>query len=321
MQKPESSDNYLKRCLAEFAGICKKKYGTEFNLAAVEAKVKHLRRKTPLTYRDLSYFESPEHWWFQRFWVFPPENRIEEELQKTRYDFWGLNAGNEAPLIRDLLYIFKSIELVSIVLRFIKPELYAIYSSPVVHLLELRRMRDLVETYIRYLTDLRDIRLHYGLKRVADADMAIWVLHEKCYGAHRDAEIEKALNEDTFMMRIRARNIVAPLAGLSDAQLANALAEIKPELASVVGCYTFEILLRALAEKFGLSELGHENKLHKVIDEMPCYGPVSLLRKAEWKRLKDIRDALFHSGRLPTDKERTDLVEEVLRLEKEVAES
>ena len=37
---------------------------------------------------------------------------------------------------------------------------------------------------------------------------------------------------DTFLLRLRAKNLVAPLAELSDAQLANALVEVKPDLAA-----------------------------------------------------------------------------------------
>jgi hypothetical protein len=65
--------NYLQECLCEFPAVCKLKYGVEFDLVSVEEKVQHLRRRTPLTYSDLEYFESPEHWWFKRFWVFPPK--------------------------------------------------------------------------------------------------------------------------------------------------------------------------------------------------------------------------------------------------------
>ena len=72
-------ENYLHDCLREFPEICRKKYGVEFDLSAVEKKVKQLRRKVQLTYKDLSYFESPEHWWFKRFWIFPPESRIESD--------------------------------------------------------------------------------------------------------------------------------------------------------------------------------------------------------------------------------------------------
>jgi hypothetical protein len=132
------AEGYLHDCLKEFPGICCKKYGVPFNLAAVEKKAKQLCRKVQLTYTDLSYFESPEHWWFKRFWIFPPESRIESELKGVTFDFWNLSPENEAEVVRQLLYIFKSIELVSIILRFVRPDNYAIFSSPTRHLLEIR---------------------------------------------------------------------------------------------------------------------------------------------------------------------------------------
>ena len=104
----EGVEGYLQLCLSRFPEICRLKYGVEFDLAAVEEKVRHLRRRTPLTYVDLEYFESPEHWWFQRFWVFPPRNRIEPALEKETFDFWNLSEKSEADTIRRLLYIFKS---------------------------------------------------------------------------------------------------------------------------------------------------------------------------------------------------------------------
>ncbi len=60
-------EGYLQQCLREFPNICRLKYGVEFDLRAVELKVQHLRRRTPLSYEDLKYFESPKHWWFRRF--------------------------------------------------------------------------------------------------------------------------------------------------------------------------------------------------------------------------------------------------------------
>ncbi len=110
MAAPSSS--YLHTCLNDFHEICRKKYGMAFDLKAVENKVKRLRRKTELTYEDLSYFESPEHWWFKRFWVFPPESRVAPALEGIKFDFWNLSSENEAELIRKLLHVFKSIELV-----------------------------------------------------------------------------------------------------------------------------------------------------------------------------------------------------------------
>ncbi len=41
--------------------------------------------------------------------------------------------------------------------RFIRPEHYAIYSSPIQHMLDIRHGRDPVETYSRHLGDMREI--------------------------------------------------------------------------------------------------------------------------------------------------------------------
>ena len=311
---------YLHACLSEFPEICRKKYGTTFDLKAVEDKVKGLRRKTELTYKDLEYFESPKHWWFRRFWIFPPENRVAPALKGIRFDFWNLSSENESTVIRQLLYVFKSIELVSIILRFIRPENYAIFSSPVQRLLDIRRGRDPVETYVNCLGNLREIREHCGFKRVADVDMALWVLHEKCFGAHRDADIEKAFHADTFLLRLRAKNLVAPLAELSEAQLANALVEVKPDLAALVGCHALEILIRRLAAEFGLPSSGPGLPLEQIIDSLPNFGPVDAVRKGKWKMLKDARNEFIHCGEMPGIQERKLLIEEVLQLEKDLQE-
>ncbi|GEM_PF-966953 len=318
MEAQKDNKNYLHHCLAEHSEICRKKYGVAFDLKAVEKKVRHLRRKTELSYKDLSYFESPEHWWFKRFWVFPPESSIEPGLKGIKFDFWNLSGENEANLLRQLLYVFKSIELVSIILRFIKPEDYAILSSPTERLLDIRRGRDPVETYINYQRDLRDIRAHYGFDRVADVDMALWVLHEKCFGTYRDAAIEASFREDTFLLRLRTRNLVAPLAELSEPQLANALLEVKPDLAALVACHALEMLIRKLAARMELPSSRPGTPLEQVIDSLPNYGPVNEIRRGKWRMLKEVRNRLIHYGQVPGIKERALLVEEVLRLEKDL---
>lgn len=314
----QQAEDYLHDCLREFPGICRKKYGVEFDLTAVEKKVRQLRRKVQLTYSDLSYFESPEHWWFKRFWIFPPESRIESQLKGVTFDFWNLAPENEAAVIRKLLYIFKSIELVSVILRFVRPDNYAIFSSPNRHLLEIRPGLDPVETYLNYLRDLRQIKEHYRLARLADVDMALWVLHEKCFGTHRDPVVEAAFQKDTFLLRLRTQNLVAPLAELSEAQLANALSEIKPDLAALVACHALEILIRHLAAAYGVASQHTWLPLDDIIDLLPNFGPANKVRKGTWKMLKDVRNGLIHEGKMPSMNERRILIEEVLQLERDL---
>jgi hypothetical protein len=314
----DRQEKYLQECLHQFPRICKLKYGVEFDLVSVEEKVRHLRRRTPLTYSDLKYFESPEHWWFQRFWVFPPRERIEPALEKETFDFWNLPESNEAGTIRKLLRIFKSIELVSIILRFIRPEHYGIYSAPIQHMLDIRHGRDLVETYSTHLENLRRIGKHYGFTRIADVDMALWVLHEKCFGRYQDPAMARDFRNDDFMLQLRVNNLVAPLADLSEAKLAKALVAVKPDLAALIACHYFEILIRRLAAQLHISEIDSHSALEDVIDSFPNYGPVDPVRRALWKTLKSVRNELIHAGQLPGPRENQLLIEEVNKLESEV---
>jgi hypothetical protein len=52
----------------------------------------------------------------------------------------------------------KNIELVSIVLRFVDPYNFGMFTPPVEKLLETKREYNYVETYINYLNDLKKIK-------------------------------------------------------------------------------------------------------------------------------------------------------------------
>ncbi len=221
----------------------------------------------------------------------------------------------EAPLITGLMDVFKSIELVSIILRFVRPEHYGIISLPVERVLDVRRGSEAIETYQNYLADLRAVRFHYGFKRTADADMALWVLHERCFGESRDPAVRRAYLADPFMLELRAKNLVAPLTEISYSRLAAALREPAPELAALIACYTMELLIRRIAGVLGVVERKARLDLGEVIETLPNHRGIDPVRKAAWRRLKAIRNDLFHDGRQPSAKALSDLVEEVLLIE------
>lgn len=308
---------YLHACLDAFGEISERLYGTRFDLAAIERAVAPLQRRQLLSSKDLAYFVAPEHWWFEKFWVFPPEDRLTPALQRLRFDFWNLPKNQKRELGK-LLEVFKSVELVSIVLRFVKPAAYGIISPPVERMLDVRRGGDAIETYENYLGDLRDVQRHYRFRRAADADMALWVLHERCFGTLRDPEIAAAYTADRFMLRLRAKNLVGHLlADRSYAEFADALEPSNLELAAVVACYAFELHLRALGERLGVAPARTFVKLGELIDAFPA--SVDPIRRGDWKRLKGFRDALFHEGRRPRAEQTVALIQEVRRLEEDLA--
>jgi len=293
MVATQQSTNYLDRCFRSFREVIEKKYpGRVFDLPTIERSVKRLRRKIPLSYSHLARFESPKHWWFEKFWVFPPEAQISPALKRREFDFWGLPK-RESEVIKSLYEVFRSIELVSIILRFIKPENYGIISPPVERVLDVRRGSDAKETYINYLDDLRRIKAHYGFARVADVDMALWVVHEKCYGEPKDPEVMQAYHGDSFLLELRAKNLMDHFFDqYTYSELARALARFKPKLAAQIGGIAFEQMVRERASPFGENYV--DKDLQKLIDDLRSDRAIDDLTKGLWQKARLVRNKAIH---------------------------
>jgi hypothetical protein len=174
-------ETYLHRCCELFGQTVETLHGWRPDYAGLEKALEPVRlRKREFSYRDIETIQNGRYWDFRQFWRFPGESDLEREV-----DFAEMSRLiqrlplDEAQAIGRLHAAFKYIENVSVVLRFVNPAQYGILSPPLEKLLEVRRGRNEVETYLSYLRDLRDARDHYGLPRAADADMALWVLQER----------------------------------------------------------------------------------------------------------------------------------------------
>jgi hypothetical protein len=309
--------NYLHTCRNAFDELAEKKFQIKVDFDAMEASVAHLRGHKPLTHSDLRSFENPERWWFKKFWAFPSDRDLTPALQQTTFNFWQLPK-NERNVIESLLGVFKSIELVSIILRFIRPEHYGIISPPVENVLHVLRGSNGVETYLNYLANLRIIQKQYCFKRAADADMALWVLHEKCFGDLRVSEIERDHTADTFFRQLRARNLVVPFEGYSYPELAGALEAVKPDLAALIAAYTLELQIRKIAEMYRcLPEHTEDDsdKIYRFIEALYKAGKISSIRKGNWRRFMIARNKLFHEGKQPLAATRNDLINEIRQIE------
>ena len=324
------SASYLHTCLGLFEEVSKERYGWPFKLKAIEDDVRELSgSKKKISYQDLSYFTNAKHWWFDQFWVLPSQSQVDEKLEGRTFAFWQLSRGNEGSLkerqtIQALLDIFRSIELVSIILRFVRPESFGILSPPVEQVLSVRRGFNAVETYLHYLFDLRAIRDNYELPRAADADMALWVLHYKCFSSPpKDSALKHEFEKDPFMLHLRAKNLVAPLSELPLSRLAQALETVRDDLAGLVGCYAFE---RGIRERVKIENVKVEVKkkngskdvldLKDLIDALLGLGKITTVEHGKWSRLRGLRNKVFHATTgWPTAVEIRDLVKTVLEIE------
>jgi|GEM_PF-177285 len=158
------------------------RFGVYENLDMIEDRVYDLRAGRAIAYSDLLKIADDSLWPFCRFWASPAEDKIVKGLKTTEglLSFKAIEDElYEKEMITKLNAIFENIALVSILLRFVYPEGYGIYSPPVLHISKTEHGKSEVEDYINYLKNLRmifsiiEIRERYGVDRIADVDMLL----------------------------------------------------------------------------------------------------------------------------------------------------
>jgi hypothetical protein len=164
-----------------FEDIVFKKYRAKPDFKTIEKKLAHLRTGDPITYADLEAIAREDLWVFSKYWIWPERESIENDLERTADVIIDpvAKADDEHDMIHALLDIFKNISLVSILLRFVWPEHFAIYSRPSLKILRIERGYDDVEEYMNYIHDMRSLRTCFGLDRTADVDMIVWAISQK----------------------------------------------------------------------------------------------------------------------------------------------
>jgi hypothetical protein len=307
--------SYLHRCLALFGETMESRQGWRPDYAGLERALEPVRRRgRDLTYADLETIQNGRYWDFRQFWRFPGAGDISHELDFALMSrLIGRLPLDEEHAIGRLHVAFKYIENVSVVLRFLHPDQYGIISPPVEKVLEVRRGRTEVETYLNYLRDLRDVRDHHGMARAADADMALWVLQERVLSSYRDLDLLRAFRADTWLLRRRAVNLLAELGEIDDAgdhlDLARALADVNLPLAAILAAHELQRRLLARLGQAGPSELA------ALIDRAASSGEAPSVVE-RWRRAAAIRERLLQPGGAPTRAETMALIEEAERLVK-----
>ena len=178
-----------------FNQIIKKKHGMEIDFEKIEAKLGHLREGDALIYSDLEIIADDNCWPFNKYWMWPSRYQVEDKLKKTKGLFKDLPGEEEyeKKVIGNLSEIFKNIALVSIILRFVCPKHYAIYSRPPLKILRIERGANDAEEYLNYVGELRLLKRSFQVGTTAEVDMIVWAIAQE-KGAHL-REFKKLLAE------------------------------------------------------------------------------------------------------------------------------
>ena len=170
----------LEKCKNCANEIFSQKFGRIPNFRILEDKFDNLRKtKKPLSYKHLRQLKRREFWDFEDYWILPDRWHLRNSMKRTKGIFLDL-PNIERKAIDTLNNIFKNIELVSIVMRFVDPHNYGIMSPPVKYALKQSPSENYTKEYLEYLQILRNYAEEYNIKKVADTEIALWSLVEKC---------------------------------------------------------------------------------------------------------------------------------------------
>ncbi|MCA9421599.1 MAG: hypothetical protein KC592_11290 [Nitrospira sp.] len=305
--------NLLLECLQQFQDTAFSRHDRVPDFKAIESVGNRLKEKYPIAFEDLQelFFACRDkNWWFEDYWELPQKNGPLE----FSFQFCDLDETVEEQGIQELLSELKQIELVSIVLRFVRPDQYGILSPPVQRVLNVNWGSNAVETYLNYLRNLRKVQQEIGFDSVAEADMALWVLHAKCFGGEAvNKRFLEFFDTDPLLLSLRAQNLLGPFGKLPASVFARALETVRADLAAVVACYLFEIAIREKAKSLGSLWSG-ENELRIVLRNLK--GKVDRQTSDRWYKLKEIRNELFHKNKKPSPIQTKDLIAEIEGIEK-----
>lgn len=163
--------------------VCRKRFGRTYDLGKLLLKARDLRRSDrPLKASLVVELFNPEEIHFGHFWK-PPRD-LEETLNPRGVSLAKPSEAEEewrAGVVAAVFECFGSVEAASVLLRCVHPDDFAVYSPPLLNLLQLPAGPP-VEHYLSYCDELRVWGTHFGTGAVADTDYALWLFYEWAYG-------------------------------------------------------------------------------------------------------------------------------------------
>jgi len=272
----EGSFNYILKSFEIFPRLTETMFGKKYNIIEIENKLSNVKKNDRLERNDLLTIRDTEEWDYRKFW--PDLDKL-IELDQPISGIFNLGWGNRKKTISELYNKFFHIEVVSVILRFVDPQNYAIISPPVEKFFSLQPKDDHIEYYINYLNLLKKTAKHFrSPDKIAYVDMALWSLtlilknwsdnefRAKWNGEERSMIelIVNCYNADLFFKKIRLvevlrqayQNIEGREYKLNKILLADCLDSemIDPELAMIIVSYMFENLLWELIIETGREE-------------------------------------------------------------------
>jgi len=308
----------LKFYFDSFPDVCKHKFGRTYSFRALEKKFEPLCTGNRwLAAKDVLNIFDPTATPFGRYWPKPNERELDQTLKKARLVL-GPAPVDPRILVRQALEVLHSIGIVSLVLRFVHPDRFGVFSTPIMNLLQVYRPRT-IELYMAYCDELRAWKEHFRLESIADTETALWTYHELVSDEIRQSEVGNGrggFDADVWIQRRRVAQVLRPfLRNYGPLELARILVEEEPKLAGKIAGEEYERLLRVAARELcGGMNLNVRGAIEILFDRLTEDGYISLEDKAQLDKAWRVRNAAVHAGRPPDPEQVDNMIDAIERI-------
>jgi hypothetical protein len=226
--------------------------GREFDPSSLERLWRELRtnRNTYLLRSDLGrIFEEGKtvygHYW--RLSGLKEWGDTDISLHESHCGVPGWKEG----IVQQLLSRLFRMEIVSVILSRVYPEDFAVYSPPIMTILQLKPLPP-IQHYLDYCAELREWGHYFlGSEHVSTADRALWVFYQQAYSPNSDVKTQllyrNAYNDDYWIRQRHASATLGPyFSKYPPLKQAKFLLEIDLYLAATIAGCEFEARIRDL---------------------------------------------------------------------------
>ncbi len=309
----------LSSYLDKFAAVCEAKFGRSYDLSELEKRLSvHRDGKHLFTAKDVARVFDADATPFANYWPRPHTKVLEEALARQRLRLAPLPAKPVA-LIDRLLKVFHNLGIVSLILQFVYPERFAIFSTPVIHLVQVTRPA-LIDMYLAYCDELRVWADHFHMPSVAATSTALWTYAEITKQATDDPHAggaRREFEEDIWIQRRRAAQVIRPfLRRYGRLQLAHILVEEDPGIAGKIAAEEYERLLNIASRRmYGRPLRREKGAAGQLLADMAARGVIDLALVTELQLVWDLRNRVVHPDNQPVTPEEVErMVETVERV-------
>jgi hypothetical protein len=309
----------LKSYLARFPEVCRKKFGRAFSFATIEKEFEPLRTGgRTLKARDVLRLFDANQTPFRRYWPKPDGKDLDRALREAPLHTAPIPDDGRM-LVTRLLGVLHSMGIVSLVLRFVHPARFGIFSTPIANLLQIHRSNT-VDLYLAFCRELQVWQERFGMDTVAQTEMALWTYDQLATGRAglgENHEARASFEHDLWTQRRRVGQALTPLLeNYGSLELASILAVEHPKLAGMIAGAEFERRVRLKAKKFyGRRKLERKTEVRALINEFAGHGQIGWPDRDELHDVWDVRDKAVHPGRLSSEEVENmiDTIERVCR--------